>query len=293
MKVVLHLGAHSTDEDHLVSCLRKNETTLAEQGIVVPDPLRYRPIMRKTFQSPKDDVTSPESRELILDAIVDEDEPDRLILSHDSFISVAGNALQGDRIYPSISRKVTRIAQLFEGHELELFLAIKDPGLFIPALFERAPEKDFGKFMEGKDPQKMRWSETIADLHTAMPEAKITVWSNEDAPLIWPELLTALTGHDEFTVLEGQDDFIRTLMMWRGYKRMRAFMEKSPPSSIKQRRMIVGSFLEKFPIYDGMNAIIELPDWSADYVNSLTTLYYQDLEEIEKMDGITYISPFS
>ena len=47
MRIVYHLGAHCTDEDRLVRCLLKNRATLAEQGIVVPAPTRYRKLLRE------------------------------------------------------------------------------------------------------------------------------------------------------------------------------------------------------------------------------------------------------
>ncbi len=48
MRIVYHLGAHCTDDERLVRCLLKNRGTLAEQGIVVPGPTRYRNLLRDT-----------------------------------------------------------------------------------------------------------------------------------------------------------------------------------------------------------------------------------------------------
>ena len=48
MRIVYHLGAHCTDEERLVRCLLKNRATLADQGIVVPAPTRYRKLLRDT-----------------------------------------------------------------------------------------------------------------------------------------------------------------------------------------------------------------------------------------------------
>ncbi len=294
MKIVLHIGAHSTDDNHLISCLRKNVDTLAEQGIAVPDPLEYRPVFREVFKAPKDDALSQDSRELIMDTIlVDSEEPDRLVLSHDAFISVAGNAVNNGKIYPSIGKKMQRFQKLFDGHELEIFLALKDPATFVPALFERSPETKFTKFIAGSNPTELFWSDTVRRLRDEVPGVPVTVWCNEDSPLIWPELLTALAKHDEFTVLEGEDDFLRTIMMWRGLKRMKTFMESTPPNSVKQRRLIVGSFLEKFPLGEAMNTVIELPGWTEDFVNTLTAQYYRDVEVIAAMEDVTFISPFN
>ncbi len=293
MKIVLHIGAHSTDDNHLISCLRKNVDALAEQGIAVPDPLEYRPVIREVFKAPKDDALSADSRELVMDAILaNSDDPDRLVLSHDAFVSVAGNAIKDNKIYPSIGQKMRRFQRLFEGFELEILLGLKDPATFVPALFDRSPETKFSKFIAGTNPAELQWSDTVTRLKQELPDVPLTVWCNEDAPLIWPELLMAMANHDEFTILEGEDDFLRTIMMWRGLKRMKTFMESTPPNSAKQRRLIVGSFLEKFPLGETMNTVIELPGWTEDFVNTLTAQYYRDVEAIEAMDNVTFISPF-
>ena len=48
MRIVYHLGAHCTDDERLLRCLLKNRGALAEQGIVVPSPTRYRTLLRDT-----------------------------------------------------------------------------------------------------------------------------------------------------------------------------------------------------------------------------------------------------
>ena len=48
MRIVYHLGAHCTDDDRLVRCLLKNRALLADQGITVPSPTRYRKLLRDT-----------------------------------------------------------------------------------------------------------------------------------------------------------------------------------------------------------------------------------------------------
>ncbi|MES2145513.1 MAG: hypothetical protein V4516_14445, partial [Pseudomonadota bacterium] len=48
MQIVYHLGAHCTDEDRLLRCLLRNRGVLAERGVVVPGPARYRKLLRDT-----------------------------------------------------------------------------------------------------------------------------------------------------------------------------------------------------------------------------------------------------
>ncbi len=61
MEIALHIGAHSTDEDNLLKCLYKNKSNLAQQGIVIPEPSRYRPAIRETMQALVGDVAPIET----------------------------------------------------------------------------------------------------------------------------------------------------------------------------------------------------------------------------------------
>ncbi|NNK78469.1 MAG: hypothetical protein HKP40_07125 [Litoreibacter sp.] len=291
MQVVLHLGAHCTDEDQLIKCLAQNRDKLSEQGIVIPAPGRYRPVVRQALHNNPGQSASLDTQDLILDAILDEDEPERVILSHDCFISVVDNALGEDQIYPNVATKIPEIMSLFSKHDMEFHIAIKDPATFVPALFERSKEAHLRNFLDGVDPMRLRWSNMIQRLHDAAPDVPITVWCNEDSPLIWPEVLAALAGHDQFTMLEGEDRFLASLMEPKGFRRMRAFLAKNPPQNIRQRRKIVAAFLEKFAREDAVEAEIDLPGWTEQYVQTLTTLYYQDIETIAEIDNVEFIEP--
>jgi len=50
MQVVYHLGAHSTDEERLVRGLLRAKGPLAERGVIVPGPGRYRPVAARDLR---------------------------------------------------------------------------------------------------------------------------------------------------------------------------------------------------------------------------------------------------
>ena len=87
MRIVFHLGAHCTDEDRLVRCLLKNRAILADQGIAVPSPTRYRKLLRDTAVQLKGAAASDETQAMILEQIMDMPSAERLVLSWDSFMS--------------------------------------------------------------------------------------------------------------------------------------------------------------------------------------------------------------
>lgn len=291
MKVVLHLGAHCTDGDRLLKCLLRNSDKLAEQGIIVPEPARYRPVIRDMMHVVKKNDASLEVRQAVLDSILDDDGAARVILGHDSFLGVPGRSVEDNRLYTAVSARLPRLRQLFGGFEMELFLAIRDPATFIPAAFERAQEVRFDKFVEGSDPLSLRWSEMISRLRAAAPDVPVTIWCNEDSPLIWSELLQRLSAHDSFTELDGRNDFQAELMTRNGRAKMAAYLKKHPPKNEKQRMRVVEAFLEKFARADAIEEEVDVPGWTEDYVAQLSANYEADLDIIRGIDGVTLVEP--
>lgn len=291
MKIILHLGVHCTDGDQLINCLLKNTDKLVEQGTFVPDPRSYRAMLRETLQTLKDEPANDEVQRAILDKLLGEEDADRLVLSHDAFLGIPGRSVGHDMFYPLASGKSPRLRNLFAKCEVEFFIALRDPATFLPAVFERANETDFEAFMSKADPIRLRWSNLIARLQARVPGAPITVWCNEDTPLIWPEILQAMTLHDEHTVMDGQYDFVSSLMSKAGGERLISYLAEHTPSDRDHFQRIISAFLEKFALPDIIDQEIDIPGWTISYIDTLTRLYDEDVANIETLPGVRFIRP--
>ncbi|TGD66028.1 hypothetical protein EYC08_03785 [Tabrizicola sp. WMC-M-20] len=289
MRIVYHLGAHCTDDERLVRCLLKNRQVLGEQGIVVPGPARYRTLLRDTAMTLKGQPASRDTQALVLDQIMDEDRAERLILSWENFLSFPQWVLK-TRLYPAAAERVSAFTQIFPDIEAEFHLAIRNPATFLPDLFAKQRDKTFDQFMSDIDPADIRWSDVIGDMLNANPGVPFTVWCDEDTPLIWPEVLQAVSGHAEGTVLTDANELLGTIMSPEGLTRMIAYMESHPAHTAVQRRRIVSAFLDKFALPDRVEMEVELPGWTQETVASLTEGYYQDVARIRAMPGVTFLS---
>ena len=83
----------------------------------------------------------------------------------------------------------------------------------LPALFDKQKNakggtKDFDDFINNRDPHDIRWSDVIDRILQMNPGVPLTIWCDEDTPLIWPEVLQAVSGHSTQTVLEGTDELL-------------------------------------------------------------------------------------
>lgn len=290
MRIVYHLGAHFTDEERLLKCLLANRDVLADHSIAVPPTRRFRALLRETAIRLKGEAATIEEQAMILEEIMAEEQADRLILSWDSFMALPGWAVKRT-LYPSAAGRTRAFTQIFPQIEAEFHVAIRSPATFLPLLYDRLKPESYDAFMEGTDLYELRWSSVIRRIRDANPQAPVTVWCDEDTPLIWPEVLRAVSGLPGDVPLTGEDELLATLMSGEGMARLRAYLEGHPPQSILQRRRIVSAFLDKFALPERINLEIEMPGWTDEVVTHLNALYEADVAEIASMDGVDFMAP--
>lgn len=290
MRIVYHLGAHCTDEDRLVRCLLKNRAVLADEGIAVPSPTRYRKLLRDTAGQLRGAAASRDTEAMILDQILDESPAERLILSWTSFLGFPAYAV-GDRLYGNGGKRLRAFTQIFPDREAEFHLALRNPATFLPDLRGRALAKGHEDILQGVDPTRLRWSDTVREIRNANPGVPLTVWCDEDTPLIWPEVLQAISGHAPETRLEDCDELLAHLLTEAGLARYHGYCTEHPPQTVSQRRRIVTAFLEKFGRPEILSSEIDLPVWSGDLVEQMTRDYLSDVERIRRIPGVTLIEP--
>lgn len=290
MRIAYHLGAHCTDDDRLIRCLLKNRAALAMQGVIIPPPNRYRSLLRDTAIQLKGAVASADTQALVLDQMMDEDVADRLVLSWDNFISFPNWALKGT-LYPVAGERVRALTQVFPDVQASFFMAIRNPATWLPTLFKRLKDRSYDDFMAGADPMLLRWSDVIYQIRDQNPQTELTVWCDEDTPLIWPEVLATVSGMQAGTVLDYTDDLLAQIMTEDGLARLRAYIAEKGPFTPDRRRRVVTAFLDKFALADQIDMDIAMPGWTADYVAAMTKGYAVDVARIRAIPGVTIIAP--
>ena len=134
MQIAIHTGAHFTDEERLIKCLMRNADAFSQLGIAVPGPSRYRTLLKNTMSALKDAPPAPDARDVLLDAILDDAQADRMILSNSHFFGSQRHALAEGLLYPYAPERLVHMKRLFDFDQLELFLAIRNPASFVPAV---------------------------------------------------------------------------------------------------------------------------------------------------------------
>jgi hypothetical protein len=168
-------------------------------------------------------------------------------------------------------------------------MALRNLVTFLPALFAQMRGKSFDDFLGGTDPLDLSWLRLVESVRTLNPEANLTIWCDEDTPLIWPEVLRAVSGHAPGTVQEDKDDLLVEIMSPEGLDRMRAYLAGNPPASISHRRRILSAFFDKFAMTDKVEMELDLPDWDEAMVEEITERDREDIARLRGMSDVTFI----
>ena len=292
MKIIFHIGVHCTDDDKLLHGLLGNRGALAKSNVIVPKPHRYRTLLRKTMVSTRGMPVSTDTQETLLDAVMDQDEVERVIFSNQSFLCVWQNAVGRDGLYPTAAEKAAWFRALFPDHQIEFHFAIRNPATFLSALYQRAGgQMSFDEVTGGADPHALRWSDMVSRLRAAAPDVPLTIWCDEDTPLIWPDILHAVAGLDPAVPMSHEHDILEGVMAPEGLAQMTAYLAAHPPRTAAQRRRIVTAFLDRYALDEAMDMELDIPGWSDDDVDAMTEAYDRDVDAIAQMPGVTFIAP--
>ncbi len=293
MQVILHAGAHCTDDGKLLKTLFKNRDAFQQRGIALPRPRHYRQLLNATVKALSKRAAGPDSRMAFLDAIMDldADEVDRLVMHSENFFCVPKLGFHKGRIYPQAGSRLAYLTHLFPDDEIELFLGIRNPATHMPAMYAATPHTQFVEFIDGADPRDIYWSDLITSIRQEAPNVRVTVWCNEDTPLIWGELVREIAGLAANEAVEGAYDLLSEIMSPEGMSRFKSYLKSHPDMTEMQTRRVITAFLDKFALDDMLEEEVDLPGWTEALVDELTDQYEEDIFTISRIPGVTLLSP--
>lgn len=291
MDIALHLGAHLTDDGRLRSCLEKNRDLLAHDGVDVPDTARYRTTILDAIKSHAKGTLAPDAGEALLDGIVTNDSTERLVLSSARFLSPLPSAVRRAQFCPMAAARLQGLRALFADHTVTIYMAIRNPASFIPALLGAINEEQANIIRSDLQPTDLRWSDLVHTIRTQFPEASVTLWCDEDTPFVWEQVLGTVAGLKDTSRLAHVYDWFDTVLVDGGAAKLATYMDNAPPMDIGQRQRVIAAFLDKF--YDEQKIDIDVSaiGWSEDMVDLLSGLYDADLETLSAMEGVTILQP--
>jgi hypothetical protein len=291
MQLVIHTGAHFTEEERLMKCLLRNKSSFSKQGIAIPGPGKYRRLMKQTLDALKTTQAAEGARDVLLDAILDEEDADRLVLSNAHFFGAPRAAVRSGIMYPAAPERMTQIRNLFPHDQIEMFMAMRNPASLLPAMYEHSPRTSMSGYLGVSDPCEIRWSDTLRAIHNAVPDVSITVWCSEDTPLIWAQILREIAGLEPGQDVVGEFDLLQEIMSLEGMKRFEAYLTSHPDMTEMQKRRVISAFLDKFALDEEIEEELDLAGWDDALMDDMTDVYDEDMLEVQRIPGVTLIAP--
>jgi len=273
-----------------VRSLMKNGDDLGARKVILPRPRRYRSLIGKVMNKYRGEVIPEDDQQEFFDAILRGYPAERVILTNENALSMPQKILDYGSLYGKAGFRSTWVRYLFPENPCEFFLAIRNPATLIPAVLREARMPSYEEFMHGADPRALRWEPMVEALKENNPGCPITIWCNEDTPLIWPELLREISDIDHGLEFAGEFDVLSAIMHADGFERMQSYMASHPPANAIQRRRVIAAFVDKYGLDDVMEEEVDLPGWTPEFVDELTELYEDEVYRIERMSGVNVIS---
>ena len=291
MSIAFHLGADSTDGGRLMRSVLRSRAPLAEQSISVPPPRHYRTFVRAALAVLNGDTSNADQVAALFEDIAAREQMNRMVMFCDSLICEPGQALDGQMLYPLAPLRLAAFRALLPGRSPEFHLALCSPATLVPTLSLQPAMSGQSRLMTGPEAADLSWLATLTQIIQTNPGIRLTLWCNEDTPLLWPDILRALTGYRGPALLEGDNDLLAALLTESGYTSLARSLIARPPVTAADRRNRISTALEADARPNALEIDVTLPGWSADDIATITSRYIADCAEIARLPGVTFLSP--
>lgn len=286
--IALHLGADCTDGGTLIRSMLRSRSALAAQSIVVPPPRHYRTLIRAALAVLNGDASAADRVGAILDELVADQSAERTVLFGEGLICEPGQALDGQLLYPLAPLRLAAFRALVSERTIEFQMALCNPAILVPTL---AGQPGGGEPMTGRKARELSWLATLTQIIKTNPGIRLTLWCNEDTPLIWPDVLRAVSGYQGPALLDGDNDLLSALLTDDGYTSLARSLIARPPANAADRRNRISAALEANARTGVLDMDVTLPGWSSEDIAAITEKYIADCAEIARLPGVRFIAP--
>lgn len=291
MQMVFHLGVHGTDGDRLLKTLLNNRDWLMQHGTDTITPNRHRGLFEEALMSLKGGRATPEMQQIMLDAVLNSETPDRAVFSTPTFMGAPGRVVGQAGLYPQMGARAAALANLFPDHEVEFFLALRNPATLIAEVLPVFTGGGYHVLMQGRHPLDLRWRDPIQALLRAVPGRRVAIWCHEDVPLIWPEVARLVANIPPDAPLKGGMMYLEEILNETGLAQLKDALATQDQLTVARRRALSARMIEAHALPAVLDQVIDLPGWTQELVDRVTAQYRADVAEIAVLPGVEFILP--
>ncbi|SLN51813.1 hypothetical protein ROA7450_02615 [Roseovarius albus] len=291
MQIVFHTGAHLTDEDRLIKCLQRNREMLEKHDVNVPGLAAYRKWIRSAFgENESSNISAMVSKE-VYESVVGRSGANRHIISNPGFFGTEKMSFRNGQFYRMAEHRIDAMSKLFPSAQLEMFMSIRNPASFLPTIYYKYFDLTGQKRLYENMLTSVRWSDFFMRIHQAFPDIPITVWCNEDTPVIWGKILQTFANINASIEFEGQFTLLNDILSEVGLEQFQSFMQNHKGLSEEQKQQVIIAFIEKFGREEALEQEIDLPNWNDELTDAMTETYEDDLERLAHIPNLNVILP--
>jgi len=214
-----------------------------------------------------------------------------MVFSDPRFICNTSKIWHDFLFYGKAGFKTAWLRQAFDQHEAEFFLSIRNPASFLSELLKHDAPMTLDEHLQGAEPGAMYWSDVIRRIRGSNPQTPITVWCNEDAPVIWPLVLAAVAGVETDVPLAGSDTLAKPLLTPAGKASLAAAIGDPISAPVPQIMQALERHIEFYADPEALQQEIDIPGWDEIHVETMTIAYEEDLDRIAAMEGVVFLRP--
>ncbi|AUH32595.1 hypothetical protein [Paracoccus tegillarcae] len=291
MQIVYHMRVHGTDDDRMVKTLLNNRDWMHANHTEVLTPNRLRGVFDEALTALQGGSATPEMEQIMLDAILSSDDPERVLCSMPGFLGAMSKAVTPQGLYPGIANRMAAMANLFPSSETEFFLALKNPVTLLQSLMMLSPARNFELMVQDVELSKLRWAPTIQRIVNSLQGRRLVLWRHEDSPLIWPEIIRLIAQMPTDAALKDGLGFVYELLSPEGSARLEKSLAGRDQLTIAARRDICIEHLAAHAMPAKINEEVSLPGWTQEMVDEITQQYHADTAEIAVLPGVEFVMP--
>lgn len=291
MDLRLHIGVHRTATRHLRKMLALNSSLLADHGVCVPSPEHAEKAFARAVRQIKANEDIDKINADLLSSLTQDKEYRRIVMVDPNVSGTLMRPIGKEFFYPRIGTTITRIITALEGLPTRLFVSIRNPATFIPSCYctgiRTKPDVPFEAFVSEANLQGLRWSDFLHRAQMKKADVPMTVWRYEDYPLIWRDVVQAMTGVENREDLVGTTEPVNTGLSLRGAILMHTYLNEKKITAREDFNTVRTAFDQKFPSSLGHNHDLH---WPVELTEGMSENYEDDWYYIERMENVETIT---
>ena len=286
-RLVILAGAHKTASSHIQHSLLGSQEALGGLGIAVIGPKIMRQDLTPFSQLLRDGMT-PAVVRAGADGVLAHHggSADTVVLMDENILGGTDRKMlmRKSRLYPWAPRRVARLLELFDGHEITLAIATRNPATFLPSCWSESLHHgrydDFDSFVQGFDPTNKVWTGLIDRVQDTCPDLNLALWRYEDYAELGQSLFARLLKPQAAEVVTLDPQVRRAGLSQRAADWFQAQSTRDKDTVQEARK--------RFPKTGPDSAFCP---WTTDELATLTRCYKRDLARLADRKRVTLLHP--